>query len=350
VLVSHRASWLRAAPGGGTFTRGLRGEGGVVSAFPLYHYGGWHYVLEAWQNRRPIHLVRQATAGELAGAVEEWKASALYAIPAVWERILAADVDLSSLRHADTGTSHAPADLLGRIRDRVPSATTTVLYGSTEAGRMAALQDWELAERPGSVGRAAFPGTLWLEEGEVCFASPAMMDGYYRLGPETAAVLREGVYRSGDMGEVDEDGYLYLTGRTSELIRTGGESVWPVEVEAALRGLDGVADLAVVGVPDKTGARSSAPRSSRRAAWSRISAGCAVISTAGWPGSSTRGGSSRCQRSRAPRPPARSSAACCAIRFRIHDRGGFFPHRAPNPPRSCTSSWSRLFNKRLLRW
>jgi fatty-acyl-CoA synthase len=268
VMVSHRASWLRAAPGGGTFTYGLRGEGGVVTAFPLYHYGGWHYVLEAWQNRRPIHLVRQATAGELAGAVEEWRASALYAIPAVWERILAADGDLSSLRHADTGTSHAPADLLARIKARVPGATTTVLYGSTEAGRMAALQDWEIAERPGSVGRAAFPGALWLDEGEVCFASPAMMDGYYRLGRETAAVLHDGVYRSGDTGELDEDGYLYLTGRTSELIRTGGESVWPVEVEAALRGLDGIADVAVVGVPDDT--------------WGEIV--CAAIVPAGGPG------------------------------------------------------------------
>jgi len=252
VLVSHRASWLRAAPGGGTFTHGLRGDGGVVTAFPLYHYGGWHYVLEAWQNRRPIHLVHRATADELTGAVESWRASALYAIPAVWERVLAADGDLSSLRHADTGTSHAPADLLNRIKDRVPGATTTVLYGSTEAGRMAALQDWEIARRPGSVGRAAFPGALWLDGGEVCFASPGLMDGYYRLDTETDAVLHEGVYRSGDTGEVDEDGYLYLTGRTSDLIRSGGESVWPVEVETALRGLPGVADLAVIGLPDDT--------------------------------------------------------------------------------------------------
>jgi fatty-acyl-CoA synthase len=252
VLVSHRASWLRAAPGGGTFTHGLRGDGGVVTAFPLYHYGGWHYVLEAWQNRRPIHLVRRATADELTGAVERWRASALYAIPAVWERVLAAEGDLSSLRHADTGTSPAPGDLLSRIRDRLPGATTTVLYGSTEAGRMAALQDWEIAGRPGSVGRAAFPGALWLDEGEVCFASPALMDGYYRRDAETAAVLRGGVYRSGDTGELDEDGYLYLTGRTSELIRTGGESVWPAEVETALRGLAGVADLAIVGIPDET--------------------------------------------------------------------------------------------------
>jgi fatty-acyl-CoA synthase len=267
VLVSHRASWLRAAPGGGTFTHGLRGAGGVVTAFPLYHYGGWHYVLEAWQNRRPIHLVRRATADELAGAVESWRASALYAIPAVWERILRADGDLSSLRHADTGTSHAPADLLGRIKDRVPGATTTVLYGSTEAGRMAALQDWEIIERPGSVGRAAFPGALWLDEGEVCFASPALMDGYYRLEAETATVMRDGVYRSGDTGELDEDGYLYLTGRTSDLIRTGGESVWPAEVEAALRGLAGVEDFAVVGIPD--------------AAWGEIV--CAVIVPDGGP-------------------------------------------------------------------
>ncbi|MBN9620193.1 MAG: acyl--CoA ligase, partial [Actinobacteria bacterium] len=254
-LVSHRASWLRAAPGGGTFTEALRGPGGIVTAFPLYHYGGWHYVIEAWQNRRPYHQVRRATADELLDAVERWRPSALYAIPAVWERILDAPTgpaDLSSLRHADTGTSHASAGLLERIRARVPGATTTVLYGSTEVGRMAALHDTEIAARPGSVGRAAAPGVLWLDEatGEVCASSPTMMDGYLRLPDETARALRDGVYHSGDVGEFDADGYLYLTGRLKELIRTGGESVWPVEVEQALRGLPGVRDLAVIGVPD----------------------------------------------------------------------------------------------------
>lgn len=255
-LVSHRASWLRAAPGGGTFTEALRGPGGIATAFPLYHYGGWHYVIEAWQNRRPYHQVRRASADELCDAVERWRASALYAIPAVWERILDAPsgrADLTSLRHADTGTSHASAGLLGRIKARVPGATTTVLYGSTEVGRMAALPDAELAARPGSVGRPAAPGVLWLDErtGEVCASSPTMMDGYLRLPEETARALQDGVYHSGDVGEFDADGYLYLTGRLKELIRTGGESVWPVEVEQALRGLPGVTDLAVIGVPDE---------------------------------------------------------------------------------------------------
>ena len=253
VLVSHRASWLRAAPGGGTFTSGLRGSG-VVCSFPLYHYGGWHYVLEAWQNRTAAHLVRRADAGSLIEAVQRWRPSALYCIPAVWERLLDAEhrhADLSCLYHADTGTSGVSADLLARIKERLPGTRTTVLYGSTEAGRMAALPDWDLARKPGSVGLPAFPGALWVDgSGEVCVRSEALMSGYHNLPDETAAALRDGEYRSGDLGYLDGDGYLYLTGRRREVIRTGGESVAPSEVEDALRDLSGVRDIAVVGLPD----------------------------------------------------------------------------------------------------
>lgn len=253
-LVSHRASWLRAAPGGGTFTTGLRGHGGVVCTFPLYHYGGWHYVMEAWQNRAAVHLVRRADAVDMIDVVQRWRPSALYCIPAVWERLLDREhrhADLSSLHHADTGTSGVALDLVERIKARLPDTTTTILYGSTEAGRMAALPDWDLTRKPGSVGRAAFPGALWVDEnGEVCVRSPALMDGYHNLPAETAAALQDGVYRSGDVGHLDDEGYLYLTGRTREVIRTGGESVGPAEVEHALRDLPGVRDVAVVGLPD----------------------------------------------------------------------------------------------------
>jgi fatty-acyl-CoA synthase len=254
VLVSHRASWLRAAPGGGTFTSGLRGRGGVVCSFPLFHYGGWHYVMEAWQNRTAIHLVRRADAANLIDAVRRRRACALYAIPAVWERILDADHrpdDLISLQHADTGTSGVSVDLLGRIKERLPWTTTTILYGSTEAGRMAALQDWDLIHKPGSVGLPAFPGALWTDgDGEVWVRSDALMSGYFDRPEETAAALVDGAYRSGDVGRVDDDGYLFLTGRRTELIRTGGESVSPQEVEDGLRDLPGIRDVAVVGVPD----------------------------------------------------------------------------------------------------
>jgi fatty-acyl-CoA synthase len=254
-LVSHRASWLRSSAGGGTFAQGLRGPGGVITGFPLFHYGGWSFVMEAWQNRRPIHLIRRADAVHLMAAIERWRPCALYAIPAVWERILATPedaYDLSSLRHADTGTSFVSADLAARIRSRLPATTTTILYGSSEGGRMAALTGTDVPTHPGSVGVAAFPGVLTLSgTGEVLFRSPGLMDGYLHRPEETAAVIQNGVYRTGDVGRLDAEGYLYLTGRTSEAIRTGGETVWPTEVEVALRDLPGVADLAVVGVPDE---------------------------------------------------------------------------------------------------
>jgi acyl-CoA synthetase (AMP-forming)/AMP-acid ligase II len=76
------------------------------------------------------------------------------------------------------------------------------------------------------------------------------MSGYLDRPQETAEVLVDGCYRSGDVGHLDDEGYLFLTGRRSELIRTGGEFVAPAEVEQALRDLPGVRDLAVVGVPD----------------------------------------------------------------------------------------------------
>jgi len=254
VLVSHRASWLRAAPGGGTFTSGLRGRGGVVCSFPLFHYGGWHYVMEAWQNRTAVHLVARADAPTIISTVQRRRPSALYCIPAVWERVLEPEhkhADLSSLRHADTGTSGVSPDLVTRIKRRLPGTTTTILYGSTEAGRMAALQDWDLARKPHSVGIPAFPGALWTDdEGEVWIRSEALMSGYLDRPEETATAMVDGSYRSGDVGYLDDEGYLFLTGRRSELIRTGGEFVAPAEVEQALTDLPGVRDVAVVGLPD----------------------------------------------------------------------------------------------------
>lgn len=108
-----------------------------------------------------------------------------------------------------------------------------------------------LGSRSESVGLATPPGVLWTnEEGEICVASPTLMNGYLDRPKETAAAIQDGAYYTGDVGHVDDDGYLYITGRVSELIRSGGETVWPTEVEAALRGLPGADDFAVVGVPD----------------------------------------------------------------------------------------------------
>jgi acyl-CoA synthetase (AMP-forming)/AMP-acid ligase II len=88
------------------------------------------------------------------------------------------------------------------------------------------------------------------ENGEICVRSPFLADGYFEDPDATAAALRDGWFHTGDQGELDSEGYLTVTGRLKDVIRTGGESVTPGEVEAALARHPGIAEVAVVGVPD----------------------------------------------------------------------------------------------------
>lgn len=254
VVVSHRASWMRAFPGNSTFATGLRGDGGILASFGLFHYGGWHFVLEAWHHRCPIHLVPRFDGPTLVATVARRRPTALYCIPALWARILEADAPadaLASVRHADTGTSATPIELLLRLRERMPDATTSVLYGSSEGGHHTTLASHDIAKKPGSVGRVAPPGLLRIgDDGEILYRSPTVMSGYWDRPAETAAALAGGWYHTGDLGTLDDEGYLTITGRLREVIRTAGETVAPAEVEAAVALIPGVADAAVIGLPD----------------------------------------------------------------------------------------------------
>jgi len=249
VVLSHRANWLRSFQG--PFRD--HPERGVCM-FPLYHMAGFSLALSAWQTRGSIALVHSPTPEALLSAVQRTGANRLYCIPLVWSRILASDTarfDLSSLRELDTGTSAVPIELLRALKERFPGTRTRTYYGSTEAGSCATLSDADALRKPGSVGLAAPAAELRISaEGEICVRSPYMMDGYFENPEATAEALRDGWYHSGDLGALDEEGYLQVTGRMREVIRSGGESVSPLEVEAALAGAAGVRELAVIGVPD----------------------------------------------------------------------------------------------------
>ncbi len=251
VMVSQRASWLRTHAGASAHT--VSGGGGEVVMFPLFHMAGWNFAGMAWSAHHTAHLVHRAEADELLGAVNRFGAETLYCIPAVWRRVLGAPrVDTPSLRWALTGTSQVSTDLLHQLKERFPTARTTVNYGSTETARAVALPDGDLFTRPGSVGRP-IPGVRAqvADDGELLLRTDRVMAGYFDLPEETARALDGGWYHTGDLAEQDEDGYLYVVGRKKEVIRTGGESVAPVEVEAALTGFPALAEVAVVGLPDE---------------------------------------------------------------------------------------------------
>jgi fatty-acyl-CoA synthase len=256
VALSHYASWMRAVPLGGATRLVAPGGGGDLCPFPLFHMAGWNAVLCAWALLRPIHLVSQPTGERLLLQAELWRPSTLYCIPALWRRIFDAMTsrshDLSSLRYAITGTSLVSDDLLHEIKDRLPGTETTISYGSTEMGIVTTLGDHDLFRKSGSIGRPNPGFDAAIIDGELCLSGETVMSGYFDLPEETAAVLENDWYKSGDLAEMDEDGFLTITGRRREIIRSGGETIAPSEVEAAVEGFPGVREVGVVGLPDAT--------------------------------------------------------------------------------------------------
>jgi len=248
VVLSHRANWLRG------FQGVFRDEPErTVCMFPLFHMAGFTLAISAWQTRGEIAYTT-ASADALLRMVETRRANRIYGLPVVWKRILEADLsayDLSSLDQLDTGTSATPIELLRDMKARFPRARIRIYYGSTEVGTANALSDADVLRKPGSVGPAAVAVDVRLaSDGEICVRSPFLCDGYFDDPQATAAAMIDGWFHTGDLGAFDAEGHLSITGRKKEILRTGGESVSPAEVEAVLRAVPGLEDVALVGLPD----------------------------------------------------------------------------------------------------
>jgi acyl-CoA synthetase (AMP-forming)/AMP-acid ligase II len=252
VMLSHYATWMRSVPTGGATRLQASGGGGEVCMFPLFHMAGWNSLLCSWSLLRPVHFVGRADGERLLGEVARWRAATLYCIPAVWQRAFetTARFDLSSLRHALTGTSLVTQELLREIKDRLPGTQTTVSYGSTEMGVVSSLGDYDLFRKPESIGLANPGFDVAIIDGELCVRGETAMSGYFDLPAETASAFGGQWYHSGDLAEMDDEGYLKIIGRRREIIRSGGETVAPSEVEAALADHPRIREVAVVGIPD----------------------------------------------------------------------------------------------------
>ena len=250
-VLSHRSNRMRTS--GSTMNGGSGSAGPMGSMFPQFHWGGWSFVHNAWYAGDEIALVDGGDTASILEAIDRRRVTRFYAIPAVWRRILEADrsgYDLTCLRQVNTGTSATPLDLVTRLGATFPGTTTSIGYGATEAGGLCQLAPEDLVRKPGSVGLPALGVHFRLVEGELWVRSPQTFSGYFRNPEATAAALVDGWYRTGDLVERDDEGYFWVVGRTKDMIRTGGETVAPAEVDVVIQRHPAVADGAVAGVPD----------------------------------------------------------------------------------------------------
>ncbi|MCX7634708.1 MAG: AMP-binding protein [Syntrophales bacterium] len=152
-------------------------------------------------------------------------------------------------------------DTIGRFLRLFPTASFISLYGQTE---VMPVSGGNFRLRPGSIGKPALLTRVVLlddddqpvpagETGEICVRSPAVFQGYWQRPADTTHTVRGGWHHTGDLGCLDEDGFLWYRGRKpeKELIKTGGENVYPAEVEKALLAHEAIAEACVIGVPDE---------------------------------------------------------------------------------------------------
>jgi O-succinylbenzoic acid--CoA ligase len=233
-----------------------------LACLPLYHVGGLAVLFRSCLYGTAVVLHDGFDTAAVRRSLRDDDVTLVSLVPTMLSRLLHEGLtgdDAPVLRLILLGGATAPPALLAEaLAARLPVAVT---YGLTEAAsQVATLLPDGMARKPGSAGRPLLFTTVTAvddngrelppgEAGEIVVRGPMIMAGYYRDEPATAATLRDGRLYTGDIGYLDTDGDLWLLDRRADLIVTGGENVYPAEVERVLREHPAVALAAVVGLP-----------------------------------------------------------------------------------------------------
>jgi len=228
----------------------------VLSTLPMFHVGGLNnQTLPALLAGATVTLHRRFDPGRWLADVATRRPSLSLLVPATMQAVIGhpdwGRTDLSCLKLLVTGSMVVPESLIRAFHERgVPVGQ---IYGSTETSPIAIVLTREDALRKvGSTGKAALHCEVKLVQGEICVRGPNVMRRYWNDPVATASVLdAEGWFHSGDLARVDEDGFYWIMGRSKDVIISGGENVYPAELENVLADCPAIAESAVVGVPDE---------------------------------------------------------------------------------------------------
>ena len=252
---------------------GLRADDVTPMVFPMFHTGGWNVLtVPLWHMGGTVVVAREFEPGDVLATVEREGGTVLVAVPAVLRMMADHDrwteTDLSTLRFAKSGGGPCRKSVMEAWWDR--GVDLSQGYGLTECGpnNFAMPEGWP-REKADSVGTPAMhvdarvvdpgdgpagsresvdPGTV----GELQLRSPHAATGYLDDPEATAETFGEGWVSTGDLARVDADGYYYIEGRTKHMFVSGGENVYPAEVEDAIADHPDVSEVVVIPVPDDT--------------------------------------------------------------------------------------------------
>ena len=233
----------------------LRQSDHVLTALPMFHVGGLNnQTLPALQAGATVTLHKRFDPGLWLADVQKRRPTVSLLVPATMQAVIShpawAQTDLSSLRMLNAGSMVIPDSLIRAFHARgVPVGQ---IYGCTETAPIAIVLLKEDAERKlGSTGKPAPHCEVKLVDGEIWVRGPNVMRGYWNAPQATAAALTpDGWFRTGDLARTDEDGYFWVMGRSKDVVISGGENIYPAELENVLADCPQIAEAAVVGVDD----------------------------------------------------------------------------------------------------
>jgi acyl-CoA synthetase (AMP-forming)/AMP-acid ligase II len=241
----------------------------IMIPMPVFHVGGTGWGFQGFYNGSTQVILGQAEPGLIIETIQKYRVTKVFVVPAVLAFMLQHEAsktaDFSHVRVVLYGASPIPEDTLVKALAtfRCPFVQ---LYGMTETSGSVTFLPPEVHVAGSNklkscgipfhgveiiiadaAGDAQPPGQV----GEILIRTPSIMKGYWHLPKATEEALKDGWYHSGDAGYMDDDGFIYVYDRVKDMIVSGGENIYPAEVESALSRHPAVADVAVIGVPSE---------------------------------------------------------------------------------------------------
>ena len=263
-VLTHR-NWDASGRAWG-MAMGYRTSDRLILPFPLAFTGGFAVWQMAYASGARLVLERAFLVDRIIEMLATEGITGVLAVPAIFQALVDhprwKEVDLSAWRVASSGGAVVPPALMRRVQARgIPMLQAYNLTESTAAGTVLHARD--AVARLGSAGVPMFRGALRIADelgavvpqggvGEIQLRGPNVMARYWNKPEATAeTILTGGWLRTGDLGRLDEDGYLYVVDRAKDMLISGGLNVYPAEIERVLNGLPGLVEVAVIGVPDE---------------------------------------------------------------------------------------------------